>query len=143
MSFVSSTTLGYWAKGVMGGAVGAGLGFAKTLAGSLERSAANSPSSGNGDASTSYSLNDAEHVAYPFVVSVAQSIDDERERARMDGATFDTCVDSLDDIKTFALLGEKEGFEKTFVQADATIAGVPMDAMEKIKGELAKGVYIE
>lgn len=143
LSFVSSTTMGYLAKGVMGGAVGAGLGFAKTLAGSLERSAANSPSSGNGDASTSYSLNDAEYVAYPFVVSVAQSIDDERERARMEGASFDTCVDSLDGIKTFALLGEKEGFEKTYVQADATIAGVPMDAMEKIKGELAKGIYIE
>ena len=61
----------------------------------------------------------------------------------MEGATFDTCVDNLDDIKTFALLGEKEGFEKTFVQAEATIAGVPMDAMEKIKGELAKGIYIE
>lgn len=143
LSIFSSAVMGYLAKDVTGGAIGAGLGVAKSLAGSLERSGANSPSSGNGDASTSYSLNDAEYVAYPFVASVVQSIDDERERARMYGAAFDTCVDSLSDIKTFALLGEKEGFEQTYVQADATISGVPMDALEKIKDELAKGIYIE
>lgn len=143
LSIVSSAVVGYMAKGVTGGAVGAGLGFSKTLIGSFNQGGASSPSSGNGDASTSYSLNDAEYVAYPFIASVVQSIDDEKEHARLEGAKFSTYVDSLDGIKTFALLGEKEGFEQTYVQADVSVAGVPMDAMTAIKTALAQGVYIE
>lgn len=102
---------------------------------------------GNGDALTSYYINNppVASVRNPFVVTKYLSVNDGDKHANMFGATFDYFANSGDALTVFnfahkTMLGSGS-IEDTYIVASCDIDGVPLEAHNEIGRKLTAGIY--
>lgn len=130
-----------------GGKVAAGFTAAAGLLGMQEGGGASSPASNNGDAYTTYSLNDADYVTFPFVLCATPSIQDEDANAYFGGAMFDEYNSDFSAMQQSAHLGKVTASEErndTFIVADAmNVSGLNAEAEEFIRSEFKRGIWFE
>lgn len=81
-------------------------------------------------------------VHNPYLLSMYESINDEKVNVRLYGAKFSEKVTSIESIFNYALMGTGSANDATFVQANVNVDGIPTEASDKIKATLQKGVYL-
>ena len=145
LNFTQSLFSGY----KNGGAVGAAVSGAKSLLSNI-KDAGISKVNGSGDGFASWNEGAERSAAHtlkkPYFYMYYSTMADEAARAVINGAKYDVFIDDLSDLKTtytnmrFVASSTKE--TRAFVQIDeAYVYGVPSEALEYIKAELARGVY--
>lgn len=140
------TIMGSTAKAYATGGKGAAVfAAASGILGAQERGGGGSPSSANGDATTTYGLNDADYVMHPFVVAATDSNDDENAIAYYEGAEYDEYNSNFAAIEGCTHLGSvAQGLEcvGTFIQSDAfEVAGINAEAENFIREEFGRGIW--
>lgn len=102
---------------------------------------------GNGDALTSYFINNppVASVRNPFVVTKYLSVNDANKHTNMFGATFDYFANSGDAVTVFnfadkTMLGSGS-IDDTYIVASCDIEGVPLEAHNEIGRKLTAGIY--
>lgn len=79
--------------------------------------------------------------APPYYAMRYQSTIDEKQHARLYGATFSKQISSIDSAFNFELLGEGN-LNDTFLSADCRIDGIPLTARDVIAEAFSNGIYI-
>ena len=77
----------------------------------------------------------------PYAIVTCESIIDEEENARHNGAYFNVVLSNLDTLFVAALLGTGT-FNDTLIMATCNIDGIPAEASNEIKNKLSMGVYL-
>lgn len=77
----------------------------------------------------------------PFKIVKYKSIIDEKEKANRIGANFNIKIADIPSIFNSSMLGT--GSNNTYIQADAIVKNVCIDAMQTIKNALRSGIYVK
>lgn len=147
LNFTQSLFSGY----KNGGAIGAAVSGAKSLVGNI-RNAGLATANGSGDGFASWNEGAERSAAHlvkkPYFYMFYETNADEKARAVINGAKYDIFLDDLNALKTtydnqrFIASSSKE--TRAFVQIDEVyIYAIPIEPLEYIKTELARGVYYE
>lgn len=145
-----------YAKGLVG-AYGTSGGYGAALAGVSGivdniKSTGTMRANGSGDGFATWNEGAARNATHeikrPYFYMYYETMADEKARAVIQGAKYDVFLDNLTALKTtaqnmrFVATSSKE--TRAFVQIDeALITGAPVEAIEYIKEELARGIYYE
>lgn len=77
-----------------------------------------------------------------YVVNAYSSNELEDVHLRMFGAKYNAKISSLHYLKALALLGTGTNSDPTYLEANAAVGGVPLDAANEIKNHLSHGVRL-
>lgn len=135
------------AKGYMeGGYAGAAIGLLTSTSAAMSQNRASAPSSNNGDAATTYSLNDPDYIMFPLVISATDSANDEKAIAYLEGANFDVYIDGIAALDNYAHLGAVQSSIQrtgTFLKSDSfKVEGLNAEAEAYVRAELSCGVWL-
>lgn len=131
--------------------VGFGLDYVNSIIGNENKTKAVGQS-GQGNASFNYSVvfsngwtylndRDQQYVYFPLVCVGFRSMDDEENKAAQYGVNYDAFMLSLSELDNYEdFVTYTEPY--TFVQANARVAGVPLEAVEFIKAQLLQGIRV-
>ena len=107
----------------------------------------NAPATFNGDATTTFGLNDPDYVMYPFVVGAIPSNENEDENAYFRGASYDDYNNNFTAIEGYTHLGDVPVADQrvgTFIQADDfNITGVSMEAESEMRDAFKRGIWLK
>ena len=78
----------------------------------------------------------------PYVVNAYSSIDQEDVNLRMFGAKFSSKISTLHYLKGLSLLGTGNNDDPTYLEANASVGGIPLDAANEIKNHLSRGIRL-
>lgn len=141
------TLLAAAAKGYANGGVGAAaLTLGTGALSMIGQQGANAPSCNNGDAFTTFGLNDANYLQQPFVVASTLSNEDEDEHAYYIGATYDIYRSDFAIIQACNHLGKVSSDKQrdgTFITSDSfDVEYLPVEVEDYVRAEFGRGIWL-
>lgn len=96
------------------------------------------------DGYITYDYGEYDKVNYPFMWSFYKSADDEHQRARLSGATFDIIFKEWADVMAYksTIFYSTDKTKIPYLMCDCMVSGVNDEAAKFIESKLRSGVYV-